>query len=593
MPVSPRLRSRRDAIKARIQAHQPQLLKGNRLRLFVVWALLALGHGGLLARLFYLQVTAAPELQQRAQAQQLTTLAPRVSRHPIVDRHGNVLAKDEPVFWLFAHPAQFTVSPKQVAMALAPILEQPVAALQTLWTQGPTGISVARDLSEEAATQIQHLQLNGLELNPEWQRIYPQQDVTAGIVGYVNTENQGQAGIEYSQKQLLMVHPPDEQVSRDGQGWLLPDRFPLQPFNATDFTLRLTLDLRLQRAARIALRRQLNQFQARRGAVIVMDVKDGSLLALTAEPSYNPQRYYEADTSLFKNWAVADLYEPGSTFKPINVAIALDAKAITADSVFYDEGKMIVGGWPINNSDGAGHGAISVTEILEYSSNVGMVHVMQQMQRADYYEALQEIGIGRVTGTDLPFETPGQFKAKQQFLDYPIEAATTAFGQGFSVTPLQMAQLHAAIANGGMLVTPHVIQGLFNPADRQVKSLNLIPPRRIFSATAANHVRQMMGSVVAHGTGKPARIPGYRLGGKTGTAQKAIAGGYSNQRITSFVASFPLENPKYVVLAVVDEPQGSNAFGSTVAAPIAKSVIETLIAVEGIAPSHPAELQKK
>lgn len=592
MPPSSHLRSRRDAIKARIQSTRPQLVKGHRFRLMLVWLVLALGHGGLFVRLYYLQVKATPDLQTRAEEQQLTQLAPRLSRHPIVDREGHLLAKDEPMFWLFAHPIQFSQSAAQVAKVLAPILKKSATALEQQFAQGDTGISIARDLSEEVATQIRDLQLDGLELNQEWQRIYPQEDLAAGVVGYVNTENRGQAGLEYSQQPLLTAKSADGLVSKDGQGWLLPDRFPLQPFNAEDFTLRLTLDLRIQRAARVALQQQLRKFSARRGTVIVMDVADGALVALSSEPSYDPQRYYEADTSLFKNWAVADLYEPGSTFKPINVAIALESKAVSATSRFYDEGQIMVGGWPINNSDGSGHGSVSVTEILEFSSNVGMVHIMEQMKRAEFYQSLQKLGVGQITGTDLPFETPGQLKSKQQFIDYPIEAATTAFGQGFSVTPLQMAQLHGAIANGGKLVTPHVIQGLYDATGRPVKSLELIPPRRVFSTETANHVTQMMGSVVANGTGKPAQIPGYRLGGKTGTAQKAIGGGYSNQRITSFVATFPLEQPKYVILVVVDEPQGGNAYGSTVAAPVAKSVIETVIAVEGIPPSHPEELKK-
>lgn len=587
------VQDRRAAIKARIQTKQPHRVPNQRLRLFLVWLVVFGGIVGLLARLIYLQVSAAPFLRTKAQNQQLGSLPERTFRYPIVDSQGNLLAKDEPVFRLFAHPFLFQKQPDEIAQALAPVLDRSSDSLMELFKTGESGIPIGYRLSETEAEKINNLYLDGLEITREWQRVYPQSGLTSGLVGYVNTENQGQSGIEYSQQPLLKGDPIPLLVARDGQGKLLPDRFPLEPLNANDLTLRLTLDTRLQRSARQALHKKMAEFRAKRGTVIVMDVEDGSLKALASEPSFNPQRYFEANTELFKNWAISDLYEPGSTFKPINIAIALESNAIKADSVFHDGGQITVGGWPINNADNSGHGNLSITGILEYSSNVGMVHVMQRMDRSAYYNYLKKIGIGQITGTDLPFETPGQFKDKQQFLDYPIEAATAAFGQGFSVTPLQMAQLHAAIANGGELVTPHVVDGLYNPAGKKTKGLNLIQPRRIFSENTADKVRTMMGSVVQNGTGKPAKIPGYRLGGKTGTAQKADSGTYSNARITSFVASFPLESPKYVVLAVVDEPQGGNAYGSTVAAPVVKSVLETLISVEGIPPSHPAELKAK
>ena len=593
MPSPTPLKTRRAAIKARIETKQPHQVKNQRLRLFLVWLVLCGGLVGLLARLIYLQVSAAPFFRTKAQQQQLGPLPERTFRYPIVDAEGNFLAKDEPAFRLFAHPFLFQTQPDEIAKALAPILKRSQNELTERFKADKSGIPIGDRLSEAEAEQVQKLYLNGLEITQEWQRVYPQSELTSGLVGYVNADDQGQSGIEYSQQTLLKGNPVPLIVARDGQGKLLPDRFPLEPLNANDLKLRLTLDTRIQRSARQALHKKMAEYKARRGTVIVMDVHDGSLLALASEPSFNPQRYFEADPELFKNWAISDLYEPGSTFKPINIAIALEAGAIQPDSVFHDSGKISVGGWPINNSDNSGHGNLSVTGILEYSSNVGMVHVMQQMQRSPYYDYLKKIGIGQITGTDLPFETSGQFKKKQQFVDYPIEAATAAFGQGFSVTPLQMAQLHAAIANGGKLVTPHITDGLYNPSNQKTKGLNLIQPRRIFSEKTATTVLNMMGSVVQNGTGKPAKIPGYRLGGKTGTAQKADSGTYSNARITSFVASFPLESPQYVVLAVVDEPQGNNAYGSTVAAPIAKSVLETLISVEGIPPTHPAELKAK
>lgn len=585
------VKSRRAEIETRLRNTKPINRPGYHQRLVWVWLLLLAGQFGLIARLFWLQVNQGSQLQQTAKEQRSRKLAPRMARHPILDRNGNILAKDEPTFRLFVHPMLFSKSRSDIAAALSPIIKMPVDKLIRLFESGKSGIPVIRDLSETTAADLRKLALDGVELNQEWKRIYPQKDLMSSIVGYVDADHLGQAGLEYGLQTWLKAKPPSDKVSEDGNGYLLPNQFSLRPLNADELSLKLTLDTRLQWSATMALHKKLKQYSALRGAVIVMDVKDGSLLALAAEPSYDPAQFYKANPALFRNWAIADLYEPGSTFKPINIAIALDAGVIQPDTVVYDEGHIAVGGWPIQNNDGSSHGAISITKVLEVSSNIGMVHIMERVKRSTYYDQLKKIGIGEITGTDMPFETAGSMKNREQFVDYPIEAATHAFGQGFSVTPIQMVQLHGAIANGGNIVTPHVTQGLFDPSGKLISKTNLIPPHRVFSEAATASVRRMMASVVENGTGQPAKIPGYRLGGKTGTAQKASGGAYQNARITSFVATFPAETPRYVVFAVVDEPKGDDAFGSTVAAPIVKSVIETLISVEGIPPSHPEEMK--
>jgi cell division protein FtsI (penicillin-binding protein 3) len=584
------LKSRRAEIQTRLRNTKPINLPGYHQRLVWVWLLLFLGQIGLIGRLVWLQVNQGSQLEQKARAQRTLRLAPKMARHPIVDRNGNLLAKDEPTFRLFVHPVMFKKSKQDMAAALAPIVKMSEEALIKLFESGKSGIPVTSNLSEAEADTLRKLNLDGFDLDQEWHRAYPQKDLMSSIVGYVDAEHKGQAGLEYSLQSWLQAQPSLNRVSEDGNGYLLPNQFPLRPLNSAELSLKLTLDTRLQWSATTALNKKLKQYNAVRGAVMVMNVKDGSLLALATEPSFDPATFYKADSALFRNWAIADLYEPGSTFKPINVAIALEAGAIQPDTVVYDEGHISVGGWPIQNNDGSSHGAISITKVLEVSSNIGMVHIMERVKRATYFDFLKKIGIGELTGTDMPFETAGSMKNREQFVDYPIEAATNSFGQGFSVTPIQMVQLHAAIANGGKMVIPHVTQGLFDPNGKLVSKTELTAPRRVFSEAVTANVRKMMASVVENGTGKPAQIPGYRLGGKTGTAQKAGGGSYRNARITSFVASFPVESPKYVIFAVVDEPKGDDAFGSTVAAPIVKSVIETLISVEGIPPSHPQEL---
>jgi cell division protein FtsI (penicillin-binding protein 3) len=421
------------------------------------------------------------------------------------------------------------------------------------------------------------------------QRFYPQQELAADILGYVDGERKGQAGVEYSQQNLLERSMPSIQFSRSIDGNWVPDRLTAGFVQLDDLKLQLTIDSRLQRAARIALKEKMKQHGAKRGTVIVMDARNGELLSVVAEPSYDPNQYFNFDLSRYKNWAVTDVYEPGSTFKAINVAIALEAGAVKPNSVFNDEGRIFMDGWTIQNSDykqAGARGPSTVTDILKHSSNVGMVHVMRSMKASLYYQALEKLGLGQTAGTDLPFEVTSQLKNREQFINSPVEVATTAFGQGFSITPMQLVQLNGALANGGKLVTPHVVRGLFDREGEPYWKLPRAAAKQIFSPETTKQVLEMMETVVDGGTGKAAQIPGYRIAGKTGTAQKANAGGgYSNNAIiTSFVGIMPVEAPRYVVLAVIDEPkQGSS--GGTVAAPIVESVMEALISIEKIAPS--------
>ncbi len=567
-------------------------------RTVLIWIILALAMIGLIVRLVYLQVVTAPDLLDKARRQQMFTLRPFIPRRTITDRKGLVLAIDRPVYTLFAYPLLFKEKPEAIAAKLAPILKRSPDKLLNVLVRETTSIQVEYWLSEESADRIYNLRLDGIELIQQRHRLYPQQDLAAELLGYVDVDHRGQAGIELSQNKLLERTDQAPSVSQDGNGKLIPNRIPAGMIRSDRTSLQMTIDSRIQRTARQILKQQMVKFSAKRGAVIVMDVRDGGLLSLVTEPTYDPNRYYESDVKLFKNWAVSDLYEPGSTFKPLNVAIALEAGAIQPDTVFNDEGLLTIGGWPVANFDYEQAGAVgplSISQILERSSNVGMVHIVQRMKPSVYYGWLERIGLGDISGIDLPSETASTLKPQEQFLEYVIEPATASFGQGFSLTPIQMVQLHGILASGGKLLTPHVVKGLINEEGEEYFQPKLPTPRQIISAATAQRVVEMMTNVVEKGTGKPARIAGYRMGGKTGTAQKASTsgGGYANAKITSFVGIFPSKEPRYVVLAVIDEPIGADAFGSTVAAPIVKTVIEDIIVNEAIPPSHPEEVTSK
>jgi len=575
-------------------------LKRSKFRLWAVWVVLMLSGLGLAVNLFYLQVTRAPALRKQALEQQTLKTKPFVPRRPIVDRTGNVLAIDRQVYTLYAHPKLFKHSKGDIAAKLAPMLPIELAPGNTAETEllrrfnlGESGITIASSLAQEVADRVERMQIkdspvDGLELVRQQQRFYPQQELAADILGYVDGEQKGQAGVEYSQQNLLERSMPSIQFSKSIDGHWLPDRLTAGFVQLDDLKLQLTIDSRLQRAARIALKDKMKQHGAKRGTVIVMDARNGELLSVVAEPSYDPNQYFNFDLSRYKNWAVTDVYEPGSTFKAINVAIALEAGVVKPNTIFNDEGRIYMDGWTIQNSDykvAGARGPSTVTEILKHSSNVGMVHVMRKMKSSLYYQALEKLGLGQTAGTDLPFEVTGQLKNREQFINSPVEVATTAFGQGFSMTPMQLVQLNGALANGGKLVTPHVVRGLFDREGQAFWKLPRAVPKQVFSPQTTKQVIEMMETVVDGGTGKAAQIPGYRIAGKTGTAQKANAsGGYSNKAIiTSFVGIMPVEAPRYVVLAVIDEPKGGS--GGVVAAPIVESVMEALINIEKIPPS--------
>lgn len=565
----------------------PENSPNTKLRLLAVWGVLMIAMVGLVFKLYQLQIIQGKKLTQRARNQQMVNLRLYIPRRPVIDRDNNVLAIDRPVYNLYAHPKLFDYSHEKIAEKIGLIIGKNKDELVKIFQSKSSGILLASGVSEEISDKLISLRLNGFEFIQKYSRFYPQDDLAADVIGYVNLDRRGQAGVEYSQEKLLERPGQTLRMSKTGDGSLMPDYATQGLLHFDDLKLQLTIDSRLQRAARTALKEQMTKFKAKRGAVIVMDALDGSLLALVSQPTYNPNEYAKSDISLFKNWTVADLYEPGSTFKPINVAIALEKGIIKPDDIFEDPGSIQIGTHTIKNAEKTGYRQLTIPEILQTSSNIGMVRMMQRLKPSIYYNWLERLGLGQKFKTDLPFEVSGQLKNQEEFISSAIELATTSFGQGFSLTPLQLVQLHGALANGGKLVTPHVVRGLVDSKEQIHYSVTLPEPRQVFSPTITHHVVEMIETVINEGSGKAARISGYRIGGKTGTAQKASPnGGYiKGARITSFVAILPVESPRYVVFAIVDEPKGENAYGSTVAAPIAKTVMETLIPIEKIPPS--------
>ncbi|MEB3212133.1 MAG: penicillin-binding protein 2 [Leptolyngbyaceae bacterium] len=567
-------------------------------RLVMVWLIFMLGLVGLTANLFRLQIIEGDRLLRIAREQQSGTVRSFVPRHTITDRNGAVLALDQPVYDVYVHPALFSESSDQVALKLAPILDLPIGELLYRLSQSETGIRLAARVDPSVAEDIQKLKLNGVDLEPQQRRYYPYSSVFAHLIGYVNLDQEGQIGVEATYNDRLVGARESFDVVRTGYGDVLPNSLSPERIHEEQLTLQLTIDSHLQQMAHERLMAQLAQYDTNRGTVIVMNVNDGAIAAMVTEPSFDPNTYYDADQETFRNWAVSDALEPGSTFKPINLAIALDNEAVQVNDTFYDGGFIQVGEWVIKNSDFdeyGGHGQVDVTDILKQSSNVGMIQIMQRLSSAVYYRWLERLGVERQSGIDLPVEGVGNLKSFDDFTRGYVESATASFGQGLSVTPIHLLQMQAAIANGGKLVTPHVTQGFLDSTGEMYWQPPQPKPRTIFKQETAQQVLEMMEAVVKEGTGRSAQIENYRIAGKTGTAQKASRrGGYDESaKTTSFVGIFPVEDPKYVVLTIIDEPKGSNLFGSTVAAPVVKSVIEFLIAREGIPSPQAAPRQTR
>ncbi len=540
----------------------------------------------LFGRLVKLQVFNASNLQREARLLQSSKVDSLKKRRSIVDRNNRLIAYDKPLYKLWAHPKYFNFpgdsintvrSIEEVVKKLSPILDLQDEILMEKFHNKIGGIRLLDKISEEKAEKIKNLQISGLDLFKYSQRYYPQGELFSNLIGFVNDENKGSAGLELHLDNQIKVFKKSNLIKRGGDGTPLPDNSAPGDFIYDYKSLGLTIDSKLQKASYNALSRQVSKWKAKKGFAIVMDVNNGQILSLVTAPTYDPNKFWKYDSELFKGWYSQDLFEPGSTFKPINLALALEEKVIQTDGLVEDIGKIKVGGWTLSNWDKKGNGYIDYPKVLQVSSNVGMVKIMQNLDPIIYWDWLMNLGINKNLDTDLYESTAGQLKRKDLFVNQPIESAVASFGKGFSISALKLVQLHAALANGGFEVTPHVTSTFKERVNKNSK-------KQFFSNEVSKTVLEWMESVIDQGSGSGAKIEGYRIAGKTGTSLKALNGSYTNKKVCSFVATLPVNDPKYVVLVVVDEPSKSYAYGSTVAVPVAKEIIESLIVIEKIPP---------
>ena len=583
--------------RSRRRPQRPGPAPSTRGRLVVVFFLLLLPVLGLAGRLFWLQVVQGDALAQQARSRQAPSIRPVAIRRPIVDRQGEVLAWDEVRVRIWAHPVYFQFpgdrdgqrrSAAEVSQRLAPVLNLPAADLEQRLSGQGSSIRLLEHLSPETGELVKALGISGIDVEIYPQRRYPQGELFANVVGFLNLERQPQAGLELSRNTQLQQGERSPWRLGAGAGAVLPvHTLSMGAITDDAVPLQLSLDARLQRAAYTALSAAMEQWTATRGAVMVMDVHNGELLALASQPSFDPGRFWQANPRHFRGWPVEDLYEPGSTFKPVNLAIALEEGVIHGNSTVHDTGSVVVESWTLHNNRNQVHGVITMPQVLQVSSNVGMVKTMLRLSRERYWRWLHRLEIEQAPDTDLPGATAGQLKSLQVFRSNPIHAATASFGQGIALTPLKLLQLHAALANGGWLVRPHVVRGLRNNGNAMVATPHLPQRKRVFQEASTATVRNWMAAAT-----RPAQAPGAGLqprpvAGKSGTSQKALHGSYDPDTvITSFVAHLPTDQPRFVVLAVVDEPRGQETYGTTVALPVTYRVIDSIMALDNLLPAH-------
>ena len=583
---------RRSRYKYRKDRSPLKVVPSHRLKL--VFAMLCLGLTGLMGRAAWLQILKAPFLEARARSFQTEKNLPLGIRRSIIDRRGRLIALDEKQYRLWGHPRYFNFQgdlsgklrhPTEVAEKLSTIIPISTDKLSSILVGKNSGVRISDGITVETAQKIKNLSISGLDLEPYPQRVYPQGDLFANVIGFLDHDRVPQAGLEQSLNQKFLRKEKAHYIRRGADGTPLPDELGPGVFNNDDLDVQLTLDARLQKVALRELSLQVEKWNAKKGVAIVMDSTNGEILALASTPSYNPNKYWKYSPALFREWSVQDLFEPGSVFKPINLALALEEGVITPNGSVYDSGVVSVGGWPLKNWNHKANGLMSYSKVLQVSSNVGMVKIMQNLSPSVYWEWLHKLGIDQTPNTDLPGAIGGHLKSKDLYINQPIHSAVTSFGQGFSITPLKLVQLHALIANGGRLVTPHITKGFYS--DKENADSNVLGSTQLLRPEVTRVVLEWMETVVEKGSGKGVKTERYRIGGKTGTADKSEDGQNYNSKICSFVAILPVEDPRYVVLVAVDEPKKEYAYGSTVAVPVAKKIIESLLVLEKIPPSQP------
>jgi cell division protein FtsI (penicillin-binding protein 3) len=532
-------------------------------------------------RLYDLQVERHEHYAERASRQHVVEVALDAPRGTIYDARGRELAVSVRVESVVASPAKIADA-EAAGAALAQALDLPVAELQALLASAKDFVFVARKVEPPTAAAVRALELPGVWFEEESRRYYPMGRVAANVLGFVGTDNRGLAGVESQYDSVVAGEMVHRRSLRDGRRGRLTVPGALGERANPGADLHLTLDAALQHVAESELADAIAQWGARAGIVVMLDVEDSAILAMASYPSFDPNVFGEASADAWRNRAVMDAYEPGSTFKMVTAAAALDTLAVHPDDRFDCElGGLTLAGTFIG--DHKPFGVLSFREVIERSSNVGVIKAALRTGTEPIYRVVGEFGFGRRTDVDLPGESPGIVHPRERWKG--LSTAYASFGHGLSVTPLQLANAYAALANGGRLHQPYVVRAIDHGNGPEPVAHPEPQPVRLTPATLRGLSRLLEG-VVERGTGTGAAIPGYRVAGKTGTAQKSDRTGYSaTGRLATFVGFVPARAPRLVAVVMLDEPRRSTG-GGVVSAPVFSAVLGEALFYLGVPPDR-------
>ena len=522
----------------------------SRVVLFVLFAAFA----ALAVRALWLQGISNEFLQKQGKSRYERTIELPATRGKIMDRNGQVLASSLPVKAVWAIPEDVLKSSPEKLAELARLLEMSNAELRKKLDSDRTFVYLKRQVEMDVIAKIDKLDIAGLDTRKEYKRFYPQGEVMTHVVGFTNVEDTGQESMELAQQKTLQGATGSRRVIKDRLGRIVEDvGLSKQPHDGKDLTL--SVDSKLQYIAFSSIKEAVEKFNAKAGAAVVLDVKTGEVLALANYPTYNPNDRRVLTGEQLRNRVVTDTFEPGSTLKPFTVALALDTRRVTPDTMYETApGFMIIGDRRVR--DMHTYGALSVSKIIQKSSNIGMAKIALPIPPQEMWEIFTKSGFGQQPKFGFPGAVAGRVRPYKSWK--PIEQANMAFGHGISVSLLQLARSYMIFARDGDII-PLSFQKVTEPPVGQ----------QVITPQTARQMRTMLESVVGpEGTASKAQVPGYRVGGKTGTAQKLINGRYSNNRnVGSFVGIAPMSNPRFIIAVMLDDVSGVYRTGGWVAAP--------------------------
>ncbi len=543
----------------------------------IAWMLLI---GG---RFYHLQVFRYDHYANKAERQQQRVITLDPPRGTIYDAQGRELAVSIQVDSLYAVPTEID-DPAAAARDLAQLVPGLDAAkLARQLGSGREFAWLARKLDPPVADKVRALGLKGLYFLPETKRYYPMGELAAQVLGYVGTDNHGLAGLELVYDREITGKPGKRTVLRDARQGTVAAPYLASAEPEPGHDLYLTLDATIQHIAERELAKAIEERHAKRGSAIFVDPATGGVLAMASYPSFDPNDFGSYPAESWRNRAIADVYEPGSTFKMITAAAALEAGVVREEEMIDCGMGIITLFRDIRVHDHKPYGMLTFAQVISHSSNVGVIRVAQRIADRRFYQNIRDFGFGRPTGIDLPGESGGILRAIERW--GLLDKDYIAFGQGVSVTPMQLVAAAAAVANGGTLLKPHVVAAVSRGEARIAKYP--MPPvmgRPISPATAGRLTRLLEG-VVLEGTGKSAAVAGYRVAGKTGTAQIPVHGGYRGY-LPSFVGFAPADRPALVGLVAIAEPQGNEYYGAQVAAPAFGAITRQVLLYRGIHPER-------